>query len=171
MKYSKAVALSSISTAFATLLLVLGSYIEVLDLSCLFLASLALMMPLAKDYKLGAFLSYIATVILTVLLTGLRLQVIIPFAMFFGLHPLANYFQRKLKINKILATAIKCVWFVGTLYVMYFATKIFASPNPLIEQYIHYVLTIGGVVAFIAYDMAMNTFERAIKNIVLKLKL
>lgn len=171
MKYSRVVALSSVSTALAVIFLIIGSYIEVLDLSCLFMASLALMMPLAKDYKLGGLLSYVATVILAIFLTGMRLQVIIPFAMFFGLHPLANYFQKRLKINLVLATVIKTVWFIGTLYVMYFATKIFVSPNEFIEKYIHFVLIIGGAVIFIVYDKLMHRFQKAVNSIVFRLKL
>ena len=52
MKYSKVIALSAVSCALAIILLVTGAYIEVLDLSCLFMASMALMLPLAKGYKL-----------------------------------------------------------------------------------------------------------------------
>lgn len=171
MKISRVIALSSLSTALAVILLVLGSYIEVLDLSCLFMASLALMMPLSKDYKLGGFLSYLATVILCILLTGFRIQVVVPFAMFFGLHPLVNYFQKKFKINVILATIVKAAWFVATLYVMYFVTKIFVSPNDFIEKYIHYVLIIGGILIFIIYDSLMMRFQNAVKSIVHRLKL
>lgn len=171
MKYSKVVALSAMSCALAVILLTMGAYIEVLDLSCLFLASLALMMPLAKDYKLGGFLAYLATVLLSFLLTGMRIQVVLPFATFFGLHPLINYLQKKLKVNVILATVIKTVWFVATLYIMYFATKMFVAPHPLIEKYIHYVLIIGGTAIFFVYDWMMVRFQTSINHIVRRLKL
>lgn len=171
MKYSKAVSLSAMSCALAVIFLLLGAYIEVLDLSCLFMASLALMMPLAKDYKLGDFLAYLASVILSFLLTGMRLQVILPFAVFFGLHPLVNYFQERLKINKILASVIKCAWFIGTLYIMYFATEMFTDTNELIKRYIHYVLIIGGAVAFFVYDYLMMRFQKYVNAIVKRLKL
>ena len=171
MKYSKVIALSAMSSALAIVLLVLGAYIEVLDLSCLFLASLALMMPLSKGYRLGGFLAYLATAILSLLLTGFRLQVIIPFAMFFGLHPLVNHLQKRYKINVIIATIIKTAWFVGTLYVMYFATKMFTAPNQLIEKYIHYVLIIGGIIVFFVYDWLMVRFQQSMDVIIKRLKL
>ncbi len=171
MKNSRVIALSALSCALAIVFLVIGSFIEVLDLSCLFMASLALMMPLAKDYKWGAFMAYLATVVLSFFFTMMRVQVIVPFAMFFGLHPLANYLQNKFKINNILAFVIKTVWFIGTLYVMYFATKIFTAPNALIEKYIHYVLIIGGALFFFIYDKMMEIFQKAVNNLVRRLKL
>ena len=171
MKYSRIIAISALSSAMALILLVFGSFVEVFDLSCLFMASLALMLPLAKDYKLGGFLSYLATVILGFLLTGFRIQVMLPFAIFFGLHPIVNYFQFKLKINKYFAVIIKAVWFVVTLYVMYFFTNMFISVHPLVQRYIYYFLAIGGAVFFVIYDYLMVKFQIGINAIVKRLKL
>lgn len=171
MKYSRVIAISALSSALALILLVFGAYVEVFDLSCLFMASLALMLPLSKGYKLGGFLAYLATTILGFLLTGFRLQVMIPFAMFFGLHPIVNFFQFKLNVNKYLAMAIKAVWFVATLYVMYFFTKMFVAPHPIVEQFIHYFLIIGGIIVFVIYDLLMVKFQVAINAIVKRLKL
>lgn len=171
MKYSKVISLSALSSALALILLTFGAYVEVFDLSCLFMASLALMLPLSKDYKLGGFLAYLATVILGFLLTGFRLQVMLPFTMFFGLHPIVNYFQKRLKINKILAGAVKCVWFIATLYVMYFFTKMFVAPHEFIEKYIHIFLILGGIIVFFIYDYLMVKFQYAVNSIVKRLKL
>lgn len=171
MKYSKVVALSSVTTAFCTLLLVFGAYIEVLDLSCLFVASLVLMIPLSKGYKLGAFLSYLASVLLGFILTGARFQILIPFAMFFGLHPIANYIQKERNINKILALIVKTVWFVATLFVTYYFTKMFLVENAMLEKYINYIIVIAGSLFFIVYDILMDGFQRSITRIISRLKL
>ena len=171
MKYSKVVALSSVTTAFCTLLLVFGAYIEVLDLSCLFLASLVIMIPLSKGYKLGAFLSYLASVLLGFILTGARFQILIPFAMFFGLHPIANYLQKQFNINKILALIIKAVWFIATLFVTYYFTKMFLVQNAMLEKYINYIIIIAGALFFIVYDILMDGFQRSITRIISRLKL
>ena len=171
MKYSKVIALSAVSCALAIILLVTGAYIEVLDLSCLFMASMALMLPLAKGYKLGGFLAYLATAILSFFLTGMRIQVVLPFAIFFGLHPLANYFQKQFKISVILATVIKTVWFILTLYAMYFLTEMFVAPNELVQKYIHYILIIGGAALFFVYDWMMVRFQGSINYLVRRLKL
>ena len=171
MKASKVISLSAVSTALATICLVLGSAIDLFSLSCLFMASLALMLPIAKGYKIGGFLAYIASGILTMVFIGIIPQVLIPYAMFFGLHPLVNHFQKQLKVHVIVATLIKAVWFIGTLYVMYFATKMFIAPHPLIEKYIHYVLIIGGALGFVVYDSLMVRFQKSINAIVYRLKL
>jgi hypothetical protein len=171
MKISRVVSLSAMSTALAVICLVFGSAVDLFSLSCLFMASLALMLPLSKGYKLGGFLAYIASGVLTMIFIGVIPQVILPYAMFFGLHPLANYFQKQFKINVVIATVVKGIWFIGTLYVMYFATTMFVGVHPLIEKYIHYVLTIGGAIVFLVYDWLMVRFQKSINAIVYRLKL
>lgn len=171
MKISKVISLSAVSAAFAVLFLILGTFVEVLDLSCLFMASLALMLPLAKEYRLGGFLAYLAAAILGMILTGFRFQVIAPFAMFFGLHPLVNDLIRKYHINVVIATIVKAVWFVGTLYVMYFLTTMFVGIPDFIENNIHWFLIIGGVITFLIYDFFICHFQKAVNAIVKRLKL
>ncbi len=171
MKTSKVVALSAITTAFCILLLTFGAYVEVFDLSCLFMASLALMLPLTKGYKLGGFLSYLASVILGFILTGARFQILIPFTMFFGLHPLANYLQKQYKINAFLATVIKTVWFVATLFITYYFTKMFIVEHETVEKYINWIILIGGSVVFLIYDRLMYAFQRSLEKIISRLKL
>lgn len=171
MKYSKVIALSAITTAFCTILLVFGAIVEVFDLSCLFMASLVIMIPLTKGYKLGAFLSYLASVLLGFILTGARFQILIPFTMFFGLHPIVNYLQKQFKINKILATALKAVWFVATLFITYYFTKMFIVEHEIIEKYINWVILIGGTIVFLIYDPLMDKFQESLVKIVARLKL
>ena len=127
MKLSRVISLSAMSTALAVICLVFGSAVDLFSLSCLFMASLALMLPLAKGYKLGGFLAYIASGVLTLIFVGVIPHVILPYAMFFGLHPLVNQLQKQFKINVVLATVIKTIWFIATLYVMYFATTMFVD--------------------------------------------
>lgn len=168
---SKGIALSAVSTALAVVLLIFGAYFETFDLSCLFLASLCMMLPLYKKYYLGAFLSYVAASLLSLLLSAGRFQVIIPFAMFFGLHAIANEFQIKFKINKILALIIKDVWFLGTLAVMYFFTKMFVADNDVFEKYMPYIIFIGGALFFPLYDFLIFRFKRMLDVLLTRLKL
>lgn len=171
MRESKAIALSALSAALAVILLVAGAYFETLDLSCLFLASLCMMLPLCKDYYLGAFLAYVATTLLSLLLSAGRFQIIIPFAMFFGLHALVNELQLKFKINKILALLIKEVWFLGTLLVVYFFTQTFVSENESLQKYLLYILLGGGAVCFPLYDYLIFKFKTSLVIILKRLKL
>ncbi len=153
------------------ILLVVGAYFETLDLSCLFLASLCMMLPLYKEYYLGAFLAYVAAALLSLVLAGGRFQIIIPFAMFFGLHALANELQLKFKINKIFALVIKEIWFLGTLLVMYFFTQMFVSENEVLQKYVLYVLLGGGALFFPIYDYIIFKFKRSLDILLKRLKL
>lgn len=171
MRDSKAIALSALSAALAVILLVAGAYFETFDLSCLFLASLCMMLPLCKGYYLGAFLSYVATTLLSLLLTAGRFQIIIPFAMFFGLHALVNEFQIKFKINKILALLIKDIWFLATLFIVYKFTQMFVSENEVLQKYLLYILLIGGAVCFPLYDYLIFKFKASLAILLKRLKL
>lgn len=167
---SKGIALSAVSTALAVVLLIFGAYFETFDLSCLFLASLCMMLPLYKKYYPGAFLSYVATSLLALLLTAGRFQVVIPFAMFFGLHAIANELQLKFNVNKIVAFIVKEIWFLGTLAVMYFFTKMFVSDNEVFEKYMPYIIFIGGALFFPLYDILIFRFKKMLDVLLKRLK-
>ena len=167
---SRGIALSAVSAAFAVIFLVLGAYIDVLDISCLFMASLALMLPLTKGFYLGAFLAYIASGILGFVLTG-TFRLILPFAAFFGLHPIVNQLQKKFGINRWLALAIKTLWFAGVMALCYFFTSMFVFENEFLKTYGVYIVIIGGALIFPFYDAIMTRFQYSVNAIVAQLKL
>lgn len=171
MKNSKAIALSALSAAAAVLLLLLGAFFEVLDLSCLFLASLTLMLPLAKNSRFGAFLAYLASAILAFILTGMRLQIMLPYVLFFGLHPIVNDFLEKKKANLVLSVAIKAIWFIGAIFVVYFFTSFFVVENETIKRYIVPIIIIVGGAFFVFYDAVMRRMQKYVNVLVVRLKL
>lgn len=164
-KYSKSfeIALSAISCAVAVVSLSMGILVAggfFLGLWYL-IAILALMVPLAKQFYLGNVLAYIGTCILTVVLGAVvKFWELLPFIMFFGLHPLANSLQIRFKINRWLAYAIKAVWFIGTLFAGYFmmvygligggftAGELYQS----LKNYIYIIIPVAGAVVFLVYD-------------------
>ena len=86
------IALSAIACAVAALSLTLASYVSVLMAAGYLLAIFALMVPLAKNFIWGNVLAFLGGVILAYLFGGLAFfWMILPFAAFFGLHPLVNY--------------------------------------------------------------------------------
>lgn len=174
MNKSKTIALCAVSTAFALVFLTIGAYVPDLDLSCIFMASLCMMLPLTKQSVKGAFLTYLATVLLSFLLTGVRLQVIIPFAMFFGIHPIINdivFTKTKKKYTKILLFFVKALWFIGTLYVTYYFTQMFVGINEKIAKYIEIIIPTVGFLFFIAYDFIMIRFQITANILIQRLKL
>ena len=121
-KYSKSfeIALSAISCAVAVVGLSLGILSGYLLATGYLVAVVALMVPLSKQFIRGNVLAYIGTCILAILMGALaKFWDIIPFIMFFGLHPLINCLQIRFKINRWLAYAVKAVWFDFTLWVAY----------------------------------------------------
>lgn len=171
MKNSKAIALSALSAASSVILLILGAFFELFDLSCLFLASLALMLPLSKGSRIGAFLAYVASALLGFILTGMRLQIMIPYAIFFGLHPIVNDFIEKKGVNKVLSVVVKTVWFIGAAFVVYYFTSFFIVENEFVKQYIVPIIIIVGGAFFVLYDAVMRRMQKYVNALVARLKL
>lgn len=179
MKNSKLIALSAIATAFSLIFLVLGATIPALDYSGIFMASLCVMLPLAKKSVKAGLMTYAATLCLSCLLVGAttsRWEIVIIYALFFGLHPTVNYFFREKKLNVVLATLIKTVWFVGVLILIYklFTDFLFDASflqKEWVKKYIYLILAGGGAVGFILYDFLMVRFQRLVDIQVSRMKL
>lgn len=171
MKNGKLIALSAITATFSIAFLVFGAYFSTFDLSCLFMASVAIMFPLSKDSVKGAFLSYLAVVLLSLIFVGGKFYISILYAVFFGVYPIVNYYQ--LKKNKIFSilTIIKLVWFVLTLLLMVYLFRLFTVTNPIIDKYLPFIVVIGGGIFFIFFDYVMLRFQKTTKILINRLKL
>ncbi len=171
MKNGKLIALSALTTAFALVFIVFGAYFSSFDLSCLFMASVAIMFPLSKDSVKGAFLSYLAVTLLSLILVGGKFYVTILYAVFFGLHPIVNYYQIKSGKTFSWLTIIKGVWFILTLALMVFLFKLFTVENPILNEYLPYAVVVGGAVFFLFYEIFMLRIQKATKILINRLKL
>ncbi len=179
MNNAHRIALSAVSAAFAIILLTLGAYIEILDISCVMLAGIAIMLPLSKKDVLGGFLAYLAAGLLALPVTGFRFAVIVPYAVFFGLYPIVNAIIEKYLPNKkilnILFIVLKDIWFLLSMYVYYrvlvaftgydFAAD-FAFVPEQFRQYIVPALIVFGAVFFVLYDYVMKKMQRVIEILV-----
>ncbi|MBR4942667.1 MAG: hypothetical protein IKZ28_01435 [Clostridia bacterium] len=160
------IALSALSCAMATVMLTVGVYSAVLLFTGYLLACIALMLPLAKKSYAGFALAYVATCILSLIFNVARFFDLLPFIMFFGLHPLVNELQLKTKINRWLACGLKALWFDGTMYVIWRFVFGMTASIPLIDQYILPIILIGGTVFFVAYDYLMYRWRFAVNTLV-----
>lgn len=172
------IALSAISCALAVIFLLIGTFSYYLLATGYFLAEVSLMIPLSKNFYVGDVLAYIGTCILTVLLGAIgQVWLLVPFIMFFGLHPLANALQLRFNLNRWLAFAIKAVWFDFTLWVMYILVFGSSIGNPemeiyrIINDYILLFIFMGGTIFFLLFDYVMfncqlwiNSFVRRIRK-------
>ena len=175
------IALSGISCAVAALALSLGimTGLGALTATGYLIAVIALMVPLSKQFFRGDFLAYVGTVILAVVLgAAVKFWDLVPFTLFFGLHPLANALQIRFKINKWLALAIKAVWFDCTLIVGYylvFGGMLGGALFPeevyeIINKYIFLLIFTVGTVGFFVYDYLIFKVQILINGIVFRIK-
>lgn len=172
-KRSFSIALSAVSCAIATVFMMIGQVVPFAFASGYLFAAVALMLPLAKDLRLGGFLAFAATALIC-LPMGLReFYKFFPFIAFFGLHPLVNSFQQKWKVNRWLAYAVKAVWFVGAMcaaWAIFVATA--TGPNELVERlggWIYLAICIGGALFFLLYDWLMLRLQRLVNYYVSKI--
>lgn len=140
---------------------------------------IALMVPLSKNFYKGAFLAYLGTVVLAIVMgAAAHFWELVPFIMFFGLHPLLNALQTKFNINKWIAVAVKAVWFDFTLWVAYIL--IFHSVlggdsanTPFfkfINDYALVFIFVGGTLVFGFYDYVVFMFQKTVNRLVYRIR-
>lgn len=149
---SHEIALSALACAMATMILTLGIYSDFFLFTGYLLGSVALMLPLAKKSYIGYVLAYLATTILTLLFSSFRFWEVLPFAMFFGLHPLVNELQLKTKINRWIACAVKAAWFDITAYVVWLVLFQMTTAIEWLNAYMVPIIFIAGTAFFVFYD-------------------
>lgn len=180
-KYSRSfqIALSAISCAVASAFLALGILSGYLLALGYLVGILALMVPISKQFYLGGFLAYAGTCILAFILGAARsFWDLVPFIMFFGLHPLVNSLQIRFKINRWLALAVKAVWFIGTLFAGYFMmvygviggailnTQFYQS----IKNYIYIIIPVAGALFFFVYDYLIFRCQIMINSLIYRIR-
>ena len=156
-------ALSALACAFAVLFQVIGAYSEILLFTGYLLSAVALMLPLARKSYKGYALAYLGACLLGLIFASARFWDVIPFIVFFGLHPLVNELQLKTKINVWLACVVKALWFDVTMYLMWKFLFDTTTVNPLVGQYILPIILVFGTAFFVFYDYTMYR-ARAIVN-------
>lgn len=166
------IALSSIACAFAAGFLMLGTVNPFLLATGYLVASFSIMIPLSQGFVFGSLLCYMAAGLLAL---PLGLWKIVPYAVFFGLHPIVNYLQKK-HVKKFVwnaaAEVLKTVWFVLAMWLSYFILKSFAGFTfpETVEQYLYLVLFLGGTVFFAAYDFMIFRCQRSADVVIKRIR-
>lgn len=172
-KRSFLVALSAVSCALATLFLAVGINVPMAFATGYLLGSLALMLPLAKEMRLGGFLAYAATCLLCLPFGGIaQFYKLFPFVVFFGLHPLVNSFQNKFKINRWAAFAVKDIWFVGAMmlsWLMFSAAVEISLPFAWMYDWIYLLIAVGGTALFFVYDFLILRAQKIVDHYVARI--
>lgn len=172
-KKSFQIALSAVSCALATVFMAIGLNVPMAFASGYLFASLALMLPLALDMRLGGFLAYAATVLLCLPFGGIQqFYKLVPFIAFFGLHPLVNYLQERMHINRWIALAVKAVWFVGAAELSWWlfdAAVEISLPYAWMNDWAYVLVAAAGAVFFVFYDWLMRRCQKLVNVYVARL--
>jgi hypothetical protein len=163
------IALSALACAISTVFLTIGVYSEILLFTGYLLSCIALMLPLSKGSYRGYVLSYLATSILSLLFNLGRIFDILPFIIFFGLHPLINELQLKIKINRWVACFIKAIWFDLAMYFIWKLVFSMTTSVAFIDKYFLWILLIVGTLFFVLYDYLMYKWRAGINQLVARI--
>jgi len=179
------IALSGISCGIAVIFLALGVLSSWLTATGYFIGIIALMIPLSKRFYRGDFFAYLGTCLLSLIMgAAAKFWDIVPFIMFFGLHPLMNALQLKFLprfkrgwLYMFLCYLFKALWFDGTLiagYFLVFGGVLGGSLLPqnvydFINQYIFLFVFTAGTVLFALYDFLVFRCQRTIDFLVTKI--
>lgn len=163
MNKTKKLALAAVLSALCFIVLLLGSVITVLDLSCAAVASLIIIFCVIE---LGSFYPYLVWLVVSTL--GMILLPdkfgILVFATFSGIYPiLKNYIER---LPKVFSWILKLIIFNGILTLI-IAVSRFLLGIPTEEISFSYVVYIICNVTFLLYDIAIT---RMISVYLLKLR-
>ena len=146
------IALAALACAVSTIMLTIGVYSGVLLFTGYLFSCVALMLPLARNSYRGYILAYLATVALCLIFNISRFFDVLPFIMFFGLHPLVNELQLKIKINRWVACAIKALWFDVTMYLTWRFLFGMTTTVEIVDKLIIPLILVFGTVFFVFYD-------------------
>ncbi len=158
-------ALSALACALSVLFQVIGVYSEILLFTGYLLSAVALMLPLARNSYKGYFLAYAGTCCLSLIFASARFWDVIPFIVFFGLHPLVNELQLRTKINTWVACLAKALWFDATMYLIWKFLLDTTTVNPLIGQYILPIILVVGTAFFVFYDYSMYRARMVVNSL------
>lgn len=159
------IALSALACAIAVLFQVVGAYSELLLFTGYLLSAVALMLPLARKSYKGYALAYLGTCFLSLIFASARFWDVIPFIIFFGLHPLVNELQLRTRINTWVACFAKALWFDLTMYLMWTFLLDTTTVNPLIGQYILPIILLFGTAFFVFYDYTLYRARMIVNNL------
>lgn len=163
------IALSALACAVATLVLSIGVYSEILLFTGYLFAGIALMLPLAKKSFLGYVLAYIATCILTLIFISFRFWDLLPFILFFGLHPIVNELQLKTKLNRWIWCGLKALWFDGAMYLTWKFLFDMTTSVAWLDAYMLPIILIVGTAFFVMYDYVMYKWRAIVNTLVVRI--
>ncbi len=160
------IALSAVSCALASIFMIVGMNVPFVFATGYIFAEIALMLPLAKDFRIGGFLAFAASALICLPLGGIAaFYKFFPFIVFFGLHPLINALFGKSRLNRWFAFAVKAVWFVGAMcgaWAIFCAMTEVSLPFAWMYDWAYLLIVVGGAAVFFVYDWLMQRAQKLV---------
>ncbi|MDE6791154.1 MAG: hypothetical protein K2J61_05480 [Clostridia bacterium] len=173
------IALSGISCAVAVLFLALGILSGWLLATGYFIGVVALMVPLSKQFYRGGFLAYVGTCVLAVIMgAAAKFWDLVPFIMFFGLHPVVSALINKSRFNNWIFLPVKALWFDAMLIVGYYlvfggvmgGTLFPETVYRTINKYFFLLVFTVGTLVGIIYDLLVSRCQLAVNAVVARIR-
>lgn len=122
------------------------------------------MIPLSRKLYLADFLAYLGTGLLSLLFSGFRIFDVLPYFLFFGLHPLVNsLLQGK---NKYVCFIFKALWFDVSAYLTWRFVFEMQVGFDWVSTYIVPIILVGGTVFFIFYDFVIRRSQTTVNAMI-----
>jgi len=161
---TREVAYASVASALSAAFLAVGFYLQLAEFLWYFLATMMLMIPLAKGYIRGALFAYIVSCLLALMLCAFQFYFILPYVLFMGLHPVVNAFMDKRHFNIWLGHLIKVVWFDAAVYLMIRFTALFLFIDIQAGGWTLLIVMAVSTAVYFLYDFAIRLVSRSLQR-------
>ena len=158
MKTTKKITLSAMMVALGTVLMRLGVYVEVLDLTVCALASLMVVFIYLEIGSYYPWLVWICTALATALTGGGIVAA--EYLLIFGIYPLLKSFVERLPkwswiiVKLVFINAV--IWLLFLISDILFGQNFFGEETPVMTAVVYVMMN----VAFLAYDLFITIMVR-----------
>ncbi len=155
-KQTKKLTVSAMLCALSVIILMLGSFIEVIDLSVAVIASVLCVYAVIEIGGVYPWLIWAVTSVIGLLLIPQKTPVLF-YALFAGYYPMLKEIVER-KFRPAIAIPIKLAAFHVSLALMYGVLRLFlpAQLEGLVMGWFLFALYAGAVVVFLIYDYALT---------------
>ncbi|MBQ4055249.1 MAG: hypothetical protein IJD17_06000 [Clostridia bacterium] len=153
MKKVRSLSTSAVLSALGVVILLLGSVIQVLDLSMAVIASIIIIYAVIELRGYWPYLIYAVTSLLSLLLLPDKFVAVV-YALFCGYYPALKFIFEK-KLPRIAEwTAKLAVFNLSLSAVVFISVRLLHIPET--ELFFGWLLYVGGNFVFVIYDMALT---------------